>query len=261
MRISTVLSAAVLTAALATPAHASDPVYNWSGLYVGGHVGHGWGSVDGEHLYKGGAAGFDETAKDVDINGWLGGGQVGINLQNGSVVFGIEGDLSWAGIDGNHSDTTQTFRSDESYAHRIHKSWGFDLDHVGTIRGRIGYLMTPRLLIYATGGFAWGDISSSLTTRREGITDGIDYTSGRGKWDDTLTGYTVGGGGEWKLSSAWSMKVEYQYINLGDADISYSGPIYDEAGVAVDDFDGTETFKSDVDLHTIRVGVNYKFGN
>ena len=97
-----------------------------------------------------------------------------------------------------------------------------------------------RALVYATGGFAFGEVHNSQADNRPIIFD----------VDRTATGYTLGGGVEYKLAPAWSVKAEYQYINLGKND-----PVSAVQGA----FTSFRTKLEDDAFNTIRVGVNYHF--
>ncbi len=84
-----------------------------------------------------------------------------------------------------------------------------ELDWFGTVRGRIGYAFDTSL-VYFTGGFAYGGLDNQIDI------DHLEYW--RYQNDGTATGYVLGGGYEYKFSLAWSVKAEYQYINLGRND-------------------------------------------
>jgi len=105
---------------------APAPVFNWTGFYVGGHVGYGWGNAD--------------FAAGGDVDGFLGGLQVGYNWQlSRNWVFGIEGDISGTDINNN-----------PGFAH---------IDYLGTLRARVGYTW-DRTMLYGTGGLAWNRSSN-----------------------------------------------------------------------------------------------------
>src|SRR2546421_919176 len=94
----TVFSGAALAADIARPVYKAPPAgvlpvaYDWTGFYVGGHVGYGWAEKDWRDAF-----GLNVSNK---TNGFLGGGQVGFNYQIGQFVLGAEGDFSWSGING-----------------------------------------------------------------------------------------------------------------------------------------------------------------
>ena len=248
--------------------------YNWTGLYFGGHVGYGWGQWDGRLLTEGGGdPGFRPTnERTLDGDGWFGGGQVGFNVQNGSIVWGIEADISGSALKG--EDTYDTWvqansgwvetppqdHNTASFSKRI-KS---ELDYFGTVRGRVGFLASPTLLIYGTGGLAWGrtssDVAVTMTSYDHGISAGSRLTA-TGSARESHFGWAVGGGAEMMLSPNWTLKAEYLYVNLGDADYGYTGKIYGVDGKPTGAKYAGDGFSSDFDIHTIRLGVNYKFGH
>jgi outer membrane immunogenic protein len=189
------------------------PVATWTGFYVGVNGGYGWTSNDSSSLSP---------------SGGFGGGQIGYNWQAGShfglpgsLVLGIEADIQGADI----SDSASAFGlTGESR-----------VNYFGTVRGRLG-LAFDRALVYATGGFAYGEVENSISAVGVG---GI-------KVRDTQTGYTVGGGIEYKINPSWSVKGEYQFISLDASD----SPV----NLGFDNNDRSE-------FHTIRAGLNYHVGS
>ncbi|MBI4724898.1 MAG: porin family protein, partial [Rhodomicrobium sp.] len=120
-----------------------------------------------------------------------------------------------------------------------------DLDFFGTVRGRIGYTF-DRALVYFTGGFAYGKVSNNAF-----LTNGVASATLHGT--DAQKGYALGGGVEYKINPAWSLKGEYQYINFGDQSIS--GSVVPPNGVTI------HTSDIDNSFHTVRVGLNYHVGS
>jgi outer membrane immunogenic protein len=91
------------------------------------------------------------------------------------------------------------------------------MDYFGTVRGRIGFLATPTLLVYGTGGLAYGGIHSS-TLIGQAITGAPavpNIYSAFGSVSNTRVGWTAGGGVEWLFLPNWSIKLEYLYYDLG----------------------------------------------
>ncbi len=219
--------AAIALASLSSQAFAADmpaapvyrapvvvPAYNWTGFYLGGHG--GWGTGDASAS----SAGF---YRSPSIDGWFGGGQAGYNWQGAGSpwIFGIEADLSAGGIDGAQPFLGTTIST--------------SLDLFGTVRGRIGYAW-DRVMVYGTGGWAWGKNEVTLTT--PGLTVLSDTAS--------LSGWTVGGGVEWAFFENWTAKVEYLYLSYSNSDALSNWVV-----------GGLQT---DLDAHTIRFGINYRFG-
>ena len=204
------------------------PAPLWTGFYIGANLGYA-GSENNDQLANYPAYGFGGLAPD----GAFGGGQIGYNWQgiwHPHLVLGIEADIEGAGVSDNASDT-------------LGNTYSSKLDYFGTVRGRLGYAFDHALL-FATGGFAYGGINNEVNV--PGFADFRTNT--------TATGYVLGVGLEYKFTPAWSVKVEYQYIDLGKndpVDVAFGNGSYSANGGTVRD-DAFNTF---------RVGVNYFVGN
>jgi outer membrane immunogenic protein len=202
---------------------------NWAGFYAGVNGGYAWSEHSDQLAYTKAPAFYG-----LSPEGGFGGGQIGFNWQgmwHPHLVLGIEADIQGAGVNASGSDA----------AGLKYKS---DLDWFGTVRGRIGYAY-DRALVYATGGFAYGGVQNTV------LNSGA--LGGPAKFDDVATGYVLGGGIEYKFSPAWSVKAEYQYINLGKNDpVTASGKTFSSVP--------TTTLTDDA-YHTVRAGLNYHFGD
>jgi outer membrane immunogenic protein len=175
--------------------------YNWSGFYIGVNVGGSWGHQD---------TGFTDGPFGIvnsnNINGVIGGGQVGWNWQGvGSPwVFGLETDLQGSGQkhSGSFDDRGRLLPGSSI-------SFENKLEWFGTTRGRIGYAIGDqgRWLPYITGGFAYG----SNKVDGSGTLDGTSVGFSQSKTD---VGWTLGGGVEWAFADQWSAKLEYLYVDL-----------------------------------------------
>ena len=119
-------------------------LFDWSGLYVGVFGGYGWG--DSTHSESGGLANGS-----FDANGWLLGGTIGYNWQAGRTVLGIEGDWSWANLDGTGASASGPIST--------------ELNWLATGRVRAGYAV-DNYLFFVTGGAAWGKIEAESLQRR-----------------------------------------------------------------------------------------------
>lgn len=236
-----ILLAGAALAALAAPASAADLaarpafkapvavpiVYNWSGFYIGAHVGGAWGDKDWTEIP---AAGAPIARGSHDISGFLAGGQAGVNFQSGNWVFGIEGQLSWTNADGSHVCVAGLAVCNT------------DVNWLGTVAGRIGYAW-DRVMVYGKGGFAFADEKYFVTALPGGALVGT--TS-----DDTRTGWMLGAGVEWALWDNWSAKIEYNYMDFG------------RDRFAVANVPGPGTLVNvDIDqqVHVVKLGVNYRF--
>src|SRR5262249_30479031 len=137
------------------------PAFSWTGFYIGLHVGYGWGDGDTTFQPLPSAASFINLAPTTltpKPSGVLGGAQLGYNYQMGPVVFGFETDFSGTGM--HERVTTSPIIQNDGTAF---PGAGFltarqEINWFGTVRGRIGFTPFQRLLIYGTGGFAYGSI-------------------------------------------------------------------------------------------------------
>ena len=167
------------------PAYVPAPIYNWTGFYIGGHVG---GAFNGSN-------GFGGTSDNSDGR-FLGGLQIGADYQFApNWLVGIEGQIS--GL----SNSDRTFTSGVNTI-RDRSDW------LASVTGRLGYTWGPGL-IYAKGGVAFRDDNGLAATA--GFLPAVTNRES--------TGYTVGGGLEYMFAPAWSAKVEYQYYNFDNTTV------------------------------------------
>ena len=199
-------------------------VYNWTGFYIGANAGVGIGRNRTGHSFTG-------DSLYLAPQGGFGGGQIGYNWQGdsllGPIVYGIEADIQGAGLDDNHSNVLGTGGLRTAYSSKV--------DWFGTVRGRIGLSQGP-VLSYFTGGYAYGNVKTSIT---EG---GVAAFS----QDRMQSGWTVGSGVEAALGGNWTGKVEYLYLNLGNKTDAFTA-------VAV-----PQTFSTEIRENIFRVGLNYR---
>lgn len=243
-------SAADMRMRTKAPPIAVAPVYSWTGFYVGGNIGYGWGNADTFFNPLPSAAQFVNLLPQTlspNPSGVLGGVQAGYNWQAGRFVIGVETDIQGADIKGDVrvspiiQNNNTPFPSGFLSAHQ-------ELDWLGTTRLRAGFTPVDRLLLYVTGGVAYGDVSDAATTdfRPVGTTQYL------AAFRHTKTGWTAGGGGEWAFAQNWSAKIEYLYIDLGNDFATVNAiPLLPPFQVAY-------TWKTQEQL--VRFGVNYKFG-
>ncbi|MFT0859745.1 outer membrane protein [Ancylobacter sp. G4_0304] len=257
MRIRALFLGAAAGAALAIPAFAADlsypvkapavaviPPFSWTGFYLGGNAGYGWGEGSanwGSYLdyYYGGWDQYGSTGGS-DPEGWFGGFQIGYNYQLvNNVVLGIEADFQFGALDDRLNYTASTTAG--GFTDTDFGTLDSKIEAFGTVRGRIGYAF-DRFLPYATGGLAWGNVkmSENWSTYYNGVYQ--PAASGSASTSETLWGWTVGGGGEYAVTDNWTLKAEYLYADLGD--INWDS----DAGTRVD-----------VKVQTLKLGVNYKF--
>lgn len=198
------------SAAFFTPAHA-EPVpaaalapaipHNWTGFYLGGHVGGGLAGVDSSlPLDQFGLTGTRRLTNS-DAPGWLGGGQLGFDWQAGWIVVGVEGSLSSVGIEG----STRCFGG--VLICKADASW------LGTVTGRLGGVIGDNMLVYVTAGAARRSMGFSAT----GNVLGVPFSAAG---TDTRNGRVVGAGGRYAFSKNWIGFVEYNYADFGEDAVS-----------------------------------------
>jgi len=201
--------------------------YNWSGFYVGGHVGGAWADKNWTQTFPGA---FTGNASSFSADGFIGGGQIGYNWQTGALVFGIEADASKSGQSGSGAQTVPGWTSST------------DINWIGTVTGRVGYAW-DRVMVYGKGGFAWADEDHSQSL------GGVLVSS----TNASHTGWTLGLGLEYAITNNWSAKIEYNYIDLGARNVGFANVAPAPGARAVDGFDIDQT------MHVVKFGVNYRF--
>lgn len=223
-----------------TKAPAVAVVYDWTGLYIGTNVGYSWGrgTTDGSVTSIPATTVLPLTGR-ADVNGFVGGAQLGYNWQAGRFLYGLEGDIQFSNERGSGDVCTAAGCPAGSFVF----TRDYKLDWFGTARGRIGYLPAERLLLYVTGGLAYGNFSGSSSTLPLDI----------GTWSSLKAGWTVGAGAEAALGSNWSVKFEYLYMDLGNVGGS-------TATNTVLRTTSTFAFNTKFTDNILRVGLNYKFG-
>lgn len=233
--VASFLSALVSGTALSADIEAPPLEFDWTGFYAGGHVGYGDPSFDGvfDISESDGSEGEilpEETtyADDLNADGVIGGAQVGYNLQNGNLVFGIEADVSFTDF----SDETADGEGDDIIE--------ADIDFLASLRLR-GGLAHDRLLVYGTGGLAY--VSGEYTI----IDDKGDVDENSGDVDIDSIGGVVGGGLEWAAMDNVSFRVEGLYYFFDDEE---------DTSDVTDDSD-PDDFLELQDIWVIRGGINF----
>jgi outer membrane immunogenic protein len=276
-------SAADLGAPAPAPIYTKAPMavpFSWTGFYVGGNVGYGWGTArDDPSFSQPGTdpaflATFDESDSDK-VNGVIGGAQAGYNWQVNNFVLGLETD-----IQGSVQKGTDTFDSviqflglsgsDHNPASVVDAN---KLDWFGTTRARLG-LAVDRWLVYGTGGVAYGEVNQSGNIQ-PGVPAGFTPAQVQNApivWDQSSTkvGWAAGAGVENAINRNWSWKLEYLYMDLGTATANVSGGVgtavglphncYGSTGFSCTFFNAAAgSVTSHFTDNILRVGVNYRF--
>ena len=261
------LSAAAQAADLPVKAPMTPAVYNWTGFYIGGNVGYGWHDPTATFTPNDpgvGALGvFIGQSPPISFNiaGALGGLQIGYNWQfNRTWVAGLEADFDFASIKGNGS------------ANYIANNGGSPVNSTasektkwfGTVRARLGYLPTPNILVYGTGGFAYGKVEQNASIVNPSTLAGFAGANGNclvnstcyaGTSSRTRAGWTAGAGAEYALTNKWTVKAEYLYVNLGSNSFTENLVF---TGAPVNTSSINASF-SQTQFHVVRGGLNYRF--
>jgi outer membrane immunogenic protein len=255
----------------AGPALAADlavkaPVYKarplvaptWAGWYIGGNA--GWvGSAndtltntgtdtDGGGLGSVLAAGAIPASVNSKLSGFIGGGQIGYNWQIGTWVLGLEGDFDGIGA---KTSTTAAFPGGNGFV-PLSTAFNREADWLSTVRGRLGFTVTPAFLLYGTGGLAVGQTKvGSAFICPVCAPPSATEASTANVISNTSAGWTVGAGAEWMFAPQWSVKAEYLYVDLG----TNSSTITYAYGA------NTSTLTSSVrdTYNVVRGGINFHF--
>ncbi|HEX9368284.1 MAG TPA: carbohydrate porin [Vicinamibacterales bacterium] len=211
--------------------------YDWTGLYVGGHLGYAWGRSNWSTP--------PDLASSLDLNqpsdiftgsgSYFGGLQIGYDFMLANrVVLGVQLDTSFPGFPrhGVSIGGTSIFSTPDIGL----ASYSESVLHSGTVRGRIGYA-PDNWLFYATGGFAWTYNQLTLTQLADDTTDSPFL------W---RLGWVAGLGVEWAFAPNWTVNLEYLYTKYGNSSV-----MFPNAGLQ---------FTSDLSLQQARASLNYRFG-
>jgi outer membrane immunogenic protein len=205
--------------------------YDWSGFYIGAHLGGGW-IAEERTLIPGGQFGA------LKYSGTLAGGQIGYNVQAGAFVLGVQGDISRLDASADARDNPITLPCNAIVACQANTKW------VATATAHLGVTQGPAL-VYLTGGAAWlnAQYSLALTMPFEKIT-----VSG------TRAGWTLGGGLEYAfVNLGWnnlSAKIEYNYLDFGS-----EGQVFSHGALLA-----SSSVRDELTMHVVKAGLNYRFG-
>jgi outer membrane immunogenic protein len=266
-------AAALVSLGFDAPARAAQPAPMWTGFYVGGNAGAAWGQTNfttqvpcvgaagtGYFCNGTGAGAANAAALDASgtgtakATGFTGGFQGGYNYQWGNKLVGLETDFDVLNLSGTRSGsgafpvaspTAGSFPAGTAYT----LSQSFSTDWLYTLRGRLGWLPDPRLLLYATGG--WAVTRLHVSYAYSDSFGGLSSASATSEQN----GWTVGAGVEWALTNNWILKAEYLYLNFGKVTAAGSVPSVALKAGAQNALGTTGDFTANI----ARVGVNYKF--
>lgn len=213
--------------------------YNWTGFYVGLNGGHGTGQLRNDDPYGMG---------DIGMKGWSFGATAGYNWQFARRwVLGLETDFNWSNIGG--SQSRDLCPGCGSFGYTYTETQDGKMPWFGTTRARLGFLPWQELMVYATGGVAYGKVKGSDTYAYSYTSPWYSY-SGQSSTANShfQVGWALGGGAEYAINRNWSAKVEYLHLDLGDSSSTYSC-----TGCT------PQTISTRATDNIVRVGINYKF--
>jgi high affinity Mn2+ porin len=224
---------------MTTNGPAIDP-YDWTGFYIGAHVGYGTGSSSWTANSTG--APGPSISGSVDLfsraGGYLGGFQWGYDYRMASgVVLGVETDLSFPNYLNGSATISSPLIGQASYAEAV--------DLSGTVRARFGYAFGD-WLAYGTGGFA---LTYDQLTRTQLIGTPTGGVAVPGTVEFSMlarTGWAVGAGVEFGFAPNWTARLEYLFIDYGSRQEGFA--------------QGAQAFDADLAIQEMRLGLNYRIG-
>ena len=245
------------------------PAFSWTGFYVGAHAGYGWSDADVTlasvatptsqftGIFADASANATPSILNTHPGGFIGGGQFGYNYQISKWVWGYEADLSWADFRGSDTrrGTAGVVGSPGTTPADITAVGEQKLNFFGTVRGKLGFTPVDSLLVYATGGLAYGHVESSTNT--SDIIGSFSTGPASGSASAVRAGWTAGGGIETALAFAprWSLKAEYLHYDLGHLTYALSpAPVFiGNQSLGLVNTTATTHFQGNL----VRVGLNY----
>ena len=220
----------------------------FGGGYIGANV--GWGYYDHRYHDKDGLASSIDDGLPVNVNrsndGWNGGAQIGYNWQSRCTVFGLEADWSWTNLKVNET----FFDGDAGTQDAL--TVNSRMRSFGTVRARSG-VVVDNLFLYVTGGLAFARFNRDFTFFEDGGPVSVTHSQSRTRW-----GWTTGVGGEWALSSNWSVKSEFLYMRFQRDELS--APAVTIAGVNIGVPGRNYRLENEDQAWVTRIGLNYRWG-
>lgn len=221
------------------------PAFNWTGLYAGVNAGYAWSSGDkwtttgdAASLAYAGAGNLPVSGK-FSRNGFAGGLQLGANYQINQFVIGAETDIM---------ALTSSKKNNFAMASGTYGSFKDSSNWLGTTRIRLGFTPVDRLLVYGTGGAAYGSVKHSAFA----VAPGVGNAVWSGSKSDTKFGWALGAGAEYAFTNNITGKLEYLYYDLGRSNVTMAAVNAPAAGAA-------PVLRAENRGNLIRAGLNYKF--
>ena len=238
-------------------------MYNWTGFYIGGHIGGAWADRNGHDRFDGDGCFVDGFCFDNNGFGrndgrFIVGGQIGFNYQINQWVWGVEGQISALTNQDGDSPCGFFTRDDGSRDHLFNcnnrGNW------VATIAARLGvtFGQTGNWLLYVKGGGAFADSRFGVRLRDDclGMMGSLcnDFAF-RNNNDDTRTGWMIGAGLEYGAWGNWSWKLEYNFMDFGHRNIHFDNMVVSCVGC-----DLRRDLDADLKVSVVKFGLNYRFG-
>jgi outer membrane immunogenic protein len=229
----------------------------WTGFYAGLNAGWSWGNNDQvstattttSPIDHEGASLWNDSIANVPTNGFIGGGQIGYNYQfYDNFIVGAEADVQGAGIRGEGGTVDGAAATATSITK--HTDW------LGTVRGRLGYLVTPTLLVYSTGGLAYGGVEAHVFQTNAGFFNATFSSASIGRFQDTRVGWSAGGGLDWMFMPNCSLKSEFLYYDVGTVTFANSPLVTSVSSLGTISQSVTRIH---YDGFIVRAGLNYHF--
>jgi len=249
------LAADVVYEEPAAPIVELAPAYTWTGFYVGGQAGAAFNNESGDARYNPTTgAFFPATSFTTGDNGsddaaFIGGGHVGFDYQINSLILGVVADINYV-----DASTTSSYTLGTPVTGFDTFGVSQDINFLVTARGKVGFVPTERLAIYATGGLAYADtdvefVSPGILNATRGFATSVEE-------DNDDLGYAVGGGVDYLVTQNFSIGLEYLYTDIGETnlDVRYTNPLLPV---------GQSTFNTesndDLDFHTVWAKASFRF--
>lgn len=237
----------------------TPPAALWTGWYMGGHIGGAWGNVEVGDTYDYNGDPFKKSS--FGTSGLIGGVQIGYNRQRGNIVYGIEADLGYMGLNGEKTVYLPPEHPDKY--NDLNGTYSSNGGLYGDLTARLGYAK-GNTLFYLKGGAAflnadfdahyagnnWCTFNTSSKCNSNQSTFNFSES-------DTLWGWTIGAGVEYSLTSSISLKAEYQHFDFGSTSLSHNG------SYTFNDCGWTSELKGNVEMSptvdAVKLGINYRF--
>ena len=196
-------------AVMAPPPPLPVPVFSWTGFYIGGNIGGAWGDNRWTDTFF--VTNFNNNNNN---NGrFIGGGQVGVNYQIGQFVIGGEWDGDWAGNNNNSNNVVVLTPGGNNFVVTTNNNW------ITTVAARFGWA-GDHWLFYGKAGGGWVANNNFTVTN---LNTGVSITCGSfgltncgNNNNNNNGGWLAGAGFEYAFTNNWTVKLEYDYLGLGN---------------------------------------------